>query len=116
MKFKLKNILAVVAIALVFYSCSSDSDTPVVNELAELTKIKEITNTTHTIELYSRTGALEQGYNNISLRIKDKVSGDYVKNATVNWMPLMHMATKTHSCPKSGVEKITTDGTLYKGN
>ena len=116
MKFKLKNILAGVAIALAFYSCSSDSDTPVVNELAELTKIKEITNATHTIELYSRTGALEQGYNNISLRIKDKVSGDYVKNATVNWMPLMHMATKTHSCPKSGVEKITTDGTLYKGN
>ena len=116
MKFKLKNILAGVAIALAFYSCSSDNDSPVVNELAELTKIKEITNTTHTIELYSRTGALEQGYNNISLRIKDKVSGDYVKNATVNWMPLMHMATKTHSCPKSGVEKITTDGTLYKGN
>ena len=66
MKFKLKNILAGVAIALAFYSCSSDNDSPVVNELAELTKIKEITNTTHTIELYSRTGALEQGYNNIS--------------------------------------------------
>ena len=116
MKFQLKNILAVVAIALAFPSCSSDTDTPKVNELAELIKIKEITNTTHTIELYSHTGALEQGYNEISLRIKDKVSGDYVKNATINWMPLMHMIAKTHSCPKSEVEKITTDGTLYKGN
>ena len=63
MKFQLKNILAVVAIALAFPSCSSDTDTPKVNELAELIKIKEITNTTHTIELYSHTGALEQGYN-----------------------------------------------------
>ena len=115
MKFQLKNIMAVVAILLAFSSCSSDSDTPVVDELAGLTKIKTITNTTHTIELYSHTGALEQGYNEINLRIKDNVSGDYVKNATVNWMPMMHMTTKDHSCPKSGVEKMTTNGTLYKG-
>ncbi len=104
------------AIVLAFSSCSSDSDTPVVDELAELTKFKEITNTTHTIELYAHMGALEQGYNEISLRIKDKASGDYVKNATVSWMPLMHMTMMTHSCPKSGVEKVTADGTLYKGN
>jgi hypothetical protein len=116
MKFQLKNILAVVAIALAFSSCSSDSETPIVDELAELTKFKEITNTTHTIELYAHMGALEQGYNEISLRIKDKASGDYVKNATVSWMPLMHMTMMTHSCPKSGVEKVTADGTLYKGN
>ena len=116
MKFQLKNILAVVAIALAFSSCSSDSETPAVNELAELTKFKEITNTTHTVELYAHTGALEQGYNEISLRIKDNTSGQYVKNATVSWMPLMHMTTKTHSCPKSEVEKMTADGTLYKGN
>lgn len=116
MKFQLKNILAVVAIALAFSSCSTDSDTPVVDELAELTKFKEITNTTHTIELYAHVGALEQGYNEISLRIKDKASGDYVKNAIVSWMPMMHMIMMTHSCPKSGVEKVTVDGTLYKGN
>ena len=116
MKFQLKNILAVVAVILAFSSCSSDGDTPAVNELSELTKFKEITNTTHTVELYAHTGALEQGYNEISLRIKDNTSGQYVKNATVSWMPLMHMTTKMHSCPKSEVEKMTADGTLYKGN
>ena len=104
------------AIVLAFSSCSSDSDTHVVDELAELTKFKEITNTTHTIELYAHMGALEQGHNEISLRFKDKASGDYVKNATVSWMPLMHMTMMTHSCPKSGVEKVTADGTIYKGN
>ena len=62
MKFQLKNILAVVAISITLFSCSSDSETPAVNELAELIKFKEITNTTHTIELYAHTGALEQGY------------------------------------------------------
>ncbi|TDD78793.1 hypothetical protein [Flavobacterium caseinilyticum] len=116
MKFQLKNILAVVAIAFAFSSCSSDNDTPVVDELAELTKFKEITNTTHTIEMYSYTGALEQGYNEISLRIKDKTSGDYVNNATVSWMPLMHMTMMTHSCPKSEVEKVAAAGALYRGN
>lgn len=116
MKFQLKNILAVVAIVLAFSSCSSDSDTLVADEMVELTKFREISNTTHTIELYAHTGALEQGYNEISLRIKDKTNGVYVKNATISWMPVMHMTTKTHSCPKSAVEKMTADGTLYKGN
>ncbi|OAB27893.1 hypothetical protein SAMN05444395_103308 [Flavobacterium fryxellicola] len=115
MKFQLKNILAVMAISIVLFSCSSDSDTPVVDELAELTKFKEIANSTHTIELYAHRGALEQGYNEISLRIKDKASGEYIKNATITWIPLMHMTMMTHSCPKSGVGKITADGTLYQG-
>ena len=52
MKFQLKNIIAVMAIALAFSSCSNDEN-PVIDELEELNKIQEITNTTHTIELYS---------------------------------------------------------------
>ncbi|PWA07162.1 hypothetical protein [Flavobacterium psychrotolerans] len=117
MKFQLKNILAVVAIAFALFSCSDNKDTtPTINELDGLTKFKEITNTSHTIELYTHAGALEQGYNEISLRIKDNASGQYVKNATISWVPMMHMMTMTHSCPKSEVEKTTTEGTLYEGN
>ncbi len=74
-----------------------------------------MTNTTHTIELYSKAGTLVQGYNEIKLRIKDNATNQYVKNATVSWMPIMHMAMMNHSCPNSEVGKITTDGTLYEG-
>mgnify|MGYP005844310681 CR=1 FL=1 len=112
---KIYNILFVFALAL-FSSCSSDdATTPTVNELDGLTKFKEITNDTHTIELYSPAGFLEQGYNDISLRIKNNSTNDYEKEATIAWMPMMHMTMMTHSCPKSMVEKVTTEGTLYSG-
>lgn len=118
MKTQFKKILTIVLVALAFSSCSNDDDksaTPVVNEIEGLTKFKEISNETHTLELYSHKGYAEQGYNEIKLRIKDKTSNQYVKSATVSWMPKMHMAMMTHSCPNSEVTKITADGTLYEG-
>ena len=98
----------------IFTSCSNN-DTPEVNELDGLTKFKEITNTTHTIELYKHMGGLEQGYNEISLRIKDNATNQYIKNASVSWMPVMHMMMMNHSCPKSAVTKVSTDGLVYEG-
>jgi len=115
MKFQLKNIVAVLFMALALISCSDNDDSTTVNELDGLTKFQEMTNTTHTIELYSHTGVLVQGYNEVKLRIKDNVTNQYIKNATVSWMPVMHMAMMNHSCPNSEVEKITTEGTLYEG-
>ena len=114
MKTSIKYIVAIFAMALTFVSCSNDDETTV-NELDGITKFKEITNDTHTIELYSHMGSLEQGYNEISLRIKDNTTDKYIKNAEVSWSPLMHMAMMTHSCPYSAVEKVTENGTLYEG-
>lgn len=110
---KILRIIALV-IVTIFSSCSSNKDT-VVDELDGLTKFKEITNTTHTIELYKHMSGLEQGYNEIAFKIKDNATNQYIKNATVTWTPLMHMAMMTHSCPKSSVEKISTDGFVYEG-
>lgn len=101
--------------ALALTSCSDNDDSVAVNELDGLIKFQEMTNTTHTIELYSKSGTLVQGYNEVKLRIKDNVTNQYVKNATVSWMPIMHMTMMNHSCPNSEVGKITTDGTLYEG-
>jgi hypothetical protein len=98
----------------IFASCTNN-DTPEVNELDGLFKFKEITNATHTIELYKHMGGLEQGFNEIALKIKDKVTNQYIKNATVTWMPVMHMAMMNHSCPKSAVTKVSTDGLVYEG-
>ena len=114
MKTSIKYIIAIFAIAFTFVSCSNDDETTV-NELDGITKIKEITNDTHTIELYSHEGSLEQGYNEITLRIKDNTTDKYIKNAEVSWAPLMHMTSMSHSCPYSAVEKVTENGTLYSG-
>ena len=114
MKTSIKYIVAIFAMALTFVSCSNDDETTV-NELDGITKIKEITNDTHTIELYSHEGSLEQGYNEITLRIKDNTTDKYIKNAEVSWAPLMHMTSMSHSCPYSAVEKVTENGTLYSG-
>lgn len=99
-------------------SCSSDDDTTIeqiVTELDGLNKVQEITNDTHVIELYSSTGTLEQGYNAISLRIKNKTTNEYEKNATISWMPVMHMAMMNHSCPTSEIAKTASKETLYNG-
>lgn len=116
MKTSIKYIVALFAMAFTFVSCSdNENDVIPVNELAGITKIQEITNDTHTIELYSNKAGLEQGYNDISLRIKNNATNAYEKNAAVSWKPLMHMAAMNHACPYSAVEKVTENGTLYEG-
>ena len=72
MKFSIKYIFAIFAMALLLVSCRNSDETVPVDELKGLTKIKEITNDTHVIDLYSATGTTTQGYNDIKLRFKNK--------------------------------------------
>ncbi len=107
--------------AFLVISCrTSDSDEITLpsnpnTEIEGLLKIKEISNDTHIIELYSKTGTTALGYNDIKLRFKNKANNQYEKNATVTWKPLMHMTTMSHSCPNSSVQKVTSEGSLYSG-
>lgn len=116
MKLQLKKIFLLFVAAITITACSTGgSEVPEINELEGLTKINELTNATHTIELYSEKGSFTQGYNDIKLRIKENSSGNYIKNATVNWKPLMHMTSMTHSCPTSLVTKESSEKTLFEG-
>ena len=119
MKFSLKNIFAFLALAFFVVSCrTSDSDEiiPTTNtELDGFLKIKEITNETHIIELYSKTGKTQLGYNDLRLRIKNKSTNQYEKAANVKWTPLMNMATMSHSCPKSALQKVSSNSNVYGG-
>lgn len=118
MKFSLKIFVAFVALSIFLISCRTSDDPvtpPSVNELEGLVKVKEFSNDTHTIELYTVTGTTQLGYNDMKFRIKNKSSNQYEKNASVNWSPVMHMTSMSHSGPKSSITKVTPDGTLYTG-
>ncbi|WP_417199426.1 hypothetical protein [Bizionia sp.] len=116
---KLKYILPVLFIALFTTACSEDDtnfDTPIVNEMEGLNKVQELTNSTHTIELFNTSGRFYTGYNAISVRIKDNTTNDYVENASISWMPVMQMPTMQHSCPNANPTKEPGKNTVYKGN
>ena len=68
MKFSLKIFVAFVALSIFLISCRTSDDPvtpPSVNELEGLIKVKEFSNDTHTIELYTATGTTQLGYNDL---------------------------------------------------
>lgn len=116
---KLKYILPVLFIALFTTACSDDDnneDTPIYNELEGLNKVQELSNNTHTIELYNASGRFYTGYNATSIRIKDNATNNYVEDATISWMPVMQMPTMQHSCPNTNPTKEPGKDTVFKGN
>jgi hypothetical protein len=114
MKF-LKYILPAI-FTLVFVSCSDDdNDIDTIDEVQDLLKVQEISNEKHTIEIYTETGKLVQGYNNLTIRIKDKSTQAFIENATITWKPMMHMTEMAHSCPKSDLVKVSGMQTVYNG-
>lgn len=113
----LKYIYSILFIALIFISCSDDdNDMPlVISEVEGLLKIQEITNDTHTIELYNKSGVFTTGYNAISIRLKDNTTNNYIEDASFSWMPMMQMPTMQHSCPKSAISKAFGKDTVFEG-
>jgi hypothetical protein len=47
--------------------------------------------------------------------LKNNKTGNFVEDATLSWKPLMHMASMSHACPYSYIQKVTNTKTLYKG-
>lgn len=115
MKAYFKKLAILLIATIAFASCSKDVNETEMNELEGFTKIRELSNSTHTIELYSKKETLTVGLNEIKLRVKDNSTDIFVKNAQISWMPVMHMMMMKHSCPKSTVEKVADEGNLYEG-
>ncbi|RKE98153.1 hypothetical protein [Ichthyenterobacterium magnum] len=112
----LKYIIPILFITLFLTSCSNDDDEALItNEVEGLLQIQEITNSTHTIELFSKSGMFTTGYNTISMRLKDNETDSYIENASLSWMPMMQMPNMQHSCPKSSITKAIGKDTVYKG-
>ena len=115
---KLLKYIFPVLFAITIISCSSDDDdntTDPINEVEDLTLVQEITNETHAIEIFTKSGEITQGYNEFTIRIKDKNSQEFIENASFMWMPIMHMTEMSHSCPKSTLVKAEGKETTYTG-
>ncbi len=111
----LKYILPAILV-LTTMSCSvGNNDIAPINEVQDLIKVQEISNDNHTIEVYTKSGTLVQGYNNITIRIKDKSTQAFIENAVFTWKPIMHMASMSHSCPKSDLVKVADMQNVYNG-
>lgn len=112
----LKYIIPIV-FTLLLISCSDDDDDPKepINEVKDLNKVQVISNENHDIELFTHNGQLIHGYNDITIRIKDRSSQKFIENATITWNPIMHMISKTHSSPKSEIVKVSDKETIYNG-
>lgn len=116
---KLKYIIPVILIAFFTTACSEDDSNdvaPTVNELSGLKKVQDLSNATHTLELYNASGRFYTGYNEISMRIKDNATNSFIENATISWMPVMQMPTMHHSCPNTNPTKAPGKETVYAGN
>jgi len=116
---KLLKYIFPILIAITIISCSSDDDDNTIdpiNEVENLLMVQEISNVTHTIEIYTKTGELALGYNEITIRLKEISTQEFVENANFMWMPMMHMAMMSHSCPKSNLIKVQGKETTYSGH
>lgn len=110
-----KYLFSLVMMSLLFTGCSDDSDTIVVpNPVEDLVKINEFTVQGYAIEMYSNRPDLEVGYNEISIRIKNASGNEYLSNAEVSWMPVMHMETMEHSAPHTALQ-TSHDNSVYTG-
>ena len=116
MKHLYRTLILLISLSIFAISCrSSDEFLPEENVTETLLKVKEFSNATHVIELYSATGITSLGYNDLKLRIKNKSTNQYEKNASISWKPVMHMTSMVHSCPKSTVATDSKDNALYSG-
>ncbi|MCQ0110800.1 hypothetical protein [Zhouia amylolytica] len=112
----IKNIFTALILTITLTACSSSDDTPeeIIDPVANLNLVDVIEDDLYQIELYSATDQLYVGYNELTMRIKNKNSEDYVENASVNWTPVMHMTEMQHSCPKSQITE-TEISSVFKG-
>lgn len=104
-------------VATLFMACNDDdNDSQIQNpdETADLILTKTISNSNHSIALYTKSGQLTDGYNPIYLQIKDN-NGNLVNPTSISWNPMMHMTNMQHACPYSSISKVEGKQTLYSG-
>ncbi len=112
---KLFTYTCLLAMVLLAISCTKENPTPDhKKETDGLTLVKTFINATHSVNLYTENGKIQQGCNKIYLQIKNS-DGTGVSNASASWKPLMHMMNIAHACPYSAIDKSTDRESVLEG-
>ncbi|MBX2932566.1 MAG: FixH family protein [Chitinophagaceae bacterium] len=116
----LKYSLLFLCITASIISCKKSNDTIPnnINEVENLLLLKTFSDNGFKVELFNKSGQLKVGYNQIYIRLTDQ-NGNYVQEASLNWMPMMTMnmggMIHEHSCPFSEIKKTQAKQTLFEG-
>jgi len=101
-------------VILFFLACSKEKDPVQADETEGLQLVATFHNDDHKIDLYTKNGKFQTGYNDIFFQIKDK-QDRFINDAQVEWAPVMHMSAMSHSCPSSTISKKEGTRSLYTG-
>ncbi|HLS10566.1 MAG TPA: hypothetical protein VK050_00235 [Flavobacteriaceae bacterium] len=118
MKTLYKNIVLLVATAVLFASCSSDDNTTDYNSeenpITEKYLVYESIDEGLEWHVYSENKELEVGYNEFFVTIKEVETENYLQNVTIDWMPMMYMHGMAHSAPYSNLSNAENPK-VYQG-
>lgn len=90
-----------------FLSCSKEP--AITDPMNDFNVLETISVDSKTLTIYATKPRWEVGYNKVYFKMEDG-DGKLVKNTSLSWMPLMHMVSKTHSCPVSEITPSEFEG------
>lgn len=118
MKTLYNNIFLLFAVIVLFASCSSDDNASDFNvddnPLTDKYLIYQSIDDGLEWQVYSEKPQLEVGYNEFFLTLKDTETDTYLKNVTMDWMPMMYMHGMAHSAPSSTLSN-SENPIVYQG-
>ena len=117
--FYLKAVAALVAVALISVSCKKEDNNPTPSPNPDpygaLYKIGSKTIAAENLELtlYMAEEAF-MGYNHVYVVVKNTLTDEWVKDASVRFKPMMDMGTMQHTAPKEDPVWVAED-LAYRG-
>lgn len=118
MKTLYNNICLLFAVIVLFASCSSDDNASDFNAddnpLTDKYLIYQSIDDGLEWQVYSEKPQLEVGYNEFFLTLKDTETDTYLKDVTMDWMPMMYMHGMAHSAPFSTLSN-SENPIVYQG-
>lgn len=99
----LNNIILLLLTVIFLNSCSEDNYQNTQQELNGLELVNTVNQGDHQISLYTESGKLSVGFNEIYLKIESS-NQQPISNYTATWTPIMQMHNMSHSCPKSDIQ------------
>lgn len=103
---KLKLYISII-LAGILFSCSKEEVAQ--DPMTDYNLLENISLNGYNLELYSTHQDWTLGYNKVYFKVKDS-EGNTLANPDISWTPVMHMTSKTHSCPVSTVSSSEYDG------